>query len=144
MKPKNVIFPGSGNVVSIEPNTLSIRLDQPDTKRVAVQAETVNEPPEGYILESVVCVPESILIKGSRKRLVAIDQVFTEPLDLNGKTQSFEQRVKIQLPSSNWEEPLDPNSVIMQVNISENFIERTFTNVTVGLYGIKMLMPSFL
>ncbi len=63
-----------------------------------ISIDLVGIPAPGYRLLNTRTEPTSVLVQGPPSRLNAITQIRTEPVDINGLTESFRQQVTLVLP----------------------------------------------
>jgi YbbR domain-containing protein len=126
---KQVIFPGGARVVDVEPSAVHLRMDQSISRRAVVIPETKGVVQDGYTLESITSEPEWVTLRGSQRLVGAVERVLTQAIDLGGKVQSFESRVRLVPPSPNWPARMEPESVLVRVDIAESFVERVIPNI---------------
>ena len=80
--------------------TVSIAVNQTEgVKVVPIIAGWLGEPPNGYRLLGLEVDPESALISGAPTILDGVQSIETEAIDISGATESFEQRVTLDLPA---------------------------------------------
>ena len=144
LSPRNVRVSGAARVFRIQPEFVKIRLDPAVKKTVPVKPLITGAPPDGYKVDSAVCVPESITLFGSRRRLEEIRFVQTAPLDLNGRIQSFESNLDVAAPAPGLVERVDPRRVKVQVSISSRYLRQELDRVPVRLLLPPGLPPSSL
>jgi len=126
---KQIIYPGGARLVEIDPSAIHIRMDQSIARRATVEAVTQGNLPEGYTLEGISTDPDWVRITGSRGLVDAVEKVLSQPIELSGKAQSFETRVPLVPPSPNWPARMEPESVLVQVDIAESFVSRAIEGV---------------
>ena len=135
---RNIKAPGAVRVVSVRPEEVALRLDQEGEKQVAVKAELQGGPPEGCEVESVACVPASVVLYGPRQRLDEVETVRTMPIDLEGRTRSFRKlKMGIVQPSEAWAARIAPSNVVVEVTIVERSAAKDLEEVPV-----RVLLPS--
>ena len=134
LKPKNVSGSGAARAISIRPDEIVLSLDRQGEKKVPVKAELQGSPPDGFEVESVSCTPATIKVIGPQKRLAEVDSVRTSPVDIEGRTRSFKKlKVPVQPPSESWVAKLEPESVAVEVGISERASTRLFSEIPVSV-----------
>ena len=87
--------------VTLAPDRVHLRLDlldAPGARTVFVSPKTVGMPPFPYRVVAIEVEPQSVMITGKGERLLASTAVSTEPIELNERTRSFSQRVKLIPP----------------------------------------------
>ncbi len=83
-----ISLPPGISVKSIEPSTLEVFVDVPLKKEVPVQTFWVGKLSPDLIMTQVMVSPEKILVVGPSQALKDIETLFTEPLSLDGITES--------------------------------------------------------
>ncbi len=144
LSPRHVRVSGAARVFRIQPEYVKVRLDPAVKKTVPVKPLVTGAPPDGYKVDSAVCVPESITLFGSSRRLEEIRFVQTAPLDLNGRIQSFEANLDVNAPAPGLVERVDPRRVKVQVSISSRNLRQELDRVPVRLLLPPGLPPSSL
>jgi YbbR domain-containing protein len=129
--------------------TVSVIIRQrEDIREVAITPNIlIDALPEGYRLTSTTYSPQTILLGGTPQLLENIaNTLFTDPIDLTGRTESFEINVSVILPN---EELLVLSEQNINVSIGIAPLETTarFDEVPVGTIGtsegvIVELLPS--
>jgi diadenylate cyclase len=85
----------------IEPPEIQVALDMPVNKELPVQVDWVGALPDGYILESVSVVPDSVMVVGAQRTLDQIDTIYTEKVRLENLQGSGHKTVSLTIePSS--------------------------------------------
>ncbi|MEM8858366.1 MAG: CdaR family protein [Chloroflexota bacterium] len=79
--------------------TVAIEVNQTEgVKVVPVVASWTGTPPSGYRLLAIDVEPQTALVSGSPILLDQTQSIETEIIDISGATESFEQRVPLNLP----------------------------------------------
>ena len=96
----------------------------------------VGKPADGYEIKSVNISPRTIVAAGKSGTLNNLENVFTDAtVDVNNRTESFSQTVRIRKPSElNY---LSQESVTIAVEIGEIISERTFTDVRIHVTNVE-------
>jgi YbbR domain-containing protein len=103
--------------VVVHPSRIHVVLDRQDEKRVPVKGRTVGTPLIGEV-DSVSCEPASVLLKGSAAKLRATDCVYTQPVDVDGRVESFVRRSALLQPGDNWVAQMEPADVQVKVTLT--------------------------
>lgn len=91
------------------------------------------EPAPGYRLLSVTADPPSLLVEGRPAQLNALTSIRTEPIDITGLTETFQQTAVLDLPLGMT---VDPEQVVtINVEIEPIFTTDTY-NRTVEVLGL--------
>lgn len=100
-----------------------------------VTVEWIGEPAPGYRLLSVTADPASVLVEGRPAQVSSLTSVKTEPIDITGLTQSFQQTALLDLPDGIT---VDAETVVnVNIQIEPILTTSTFNRVPVlrGLNG---------
>ena len=92
----HVILPAGLELVSVEPNVITVRLDPHATRVVRVQPTFEGEPAAGARVLEWNVIPNRVLVAGPASRINALDNVTTLPVDLGGHARDFEQEVAVR------------------------------------------------
>jgi YbbR domain-containing protein len=114
LSPGDVLLPDGIEVVSVEPNTLSVRLDVEVQRTLPVVPRIVGEPAGGAVPGDIRAVPETAVVRGPEGLLATLDSLTTSPVSLDGHAFTFEQRVSI-VPSDPLVRVIQPGAVTVVV-----------------------------
>jgi YbbR domain-containing protein len=125
-----VSTPPGIRVRSIEPASVTLKLEPIVARTVEIRPILTGTPKEGFEVASVQVSPPLIEVAGPPSVLGTMKFLETEPIDIANMTGSFNQRVGFQTP------PLVSRSnarpAIVAVTIREKTLHRTLENVPVG------------
>lgn len=114
LRPENVLRPDDVSVVSIEPNTLRLRIDREATRQLPVLARIVGEPAAGAVPHAATVTPPVATVAGPQSLLAGLDSVTTSPVSLDGHAFSFQERVPIAPPDP-LVRVLEPSVVVVSI-----------------------------
>jgi YbbR domain-containing protein len=117
-------------VRSIEPASVTLKLEAIVPRTVEIHAGIDGVPKEGYEVASVQVSPPRIEVAGPPSVLSAMQTLETESVDIAGMTGSFKQRVGFRTP--NLVSLPVQRSAIVAVTIREKTLQRILENVPVG------------
>ncbi len=113
----NVLAPEDVEVTSIEPNSLTVRVDREATVELPVVARLVGEPAGGAVPGPARVRPEQVRVSGPEGLVTGLTSVSTSAISLDGHALSFSQTVSVVSP-----DPLvrivEPPFVTVQVTMS--------------------------
>ena len=92
---EDVFLPGDLEIVSIEPNVLSLTLDREVERFLQVTPRLVGEPAAGAIVRDPVVVPRRVRVRGPQSRISLITSLSTTPISLDGHALDFEERAGV-------------------------------------------------
>lgn len=97
IRPQALNLPPNVEVVSINPATLTFRLEARRNKEVPIRPYLVGQLPPGYTYEAgeIGVEPKTALVSGPSSSIREFDVVFTERIVLSGRTSSFRQTVGV-------------------------------------------------
>lgn len=92
-----------------------------------VTVEWLGEPAPGYRLLSVTADPPSVLVEGRPALVNRLTSVTTEPIDINGLTQTYEQAAVLDLPEG---VSVDPEQIVtVRIEVEPILTTSTFIRV---------------
>ena len=105
------------SAVAVHPALIHVTLDRQDEKRVPVKGRIVGTPLLGEV-DAVTCEPSVVLLRGSAAKLRTTECVYTQPVDVDGRVESFVRRSALQAPGDNWVAQMDPSDVQVKVTLT--------------------------
>jgi YbbR domain-containing protein len=117
--------------VAVHPARIHVTLDRQAEKRVPVKGRTVGAPLFGEV-DSITCEPSTVLLRGSAAKLRTTDCVYTQPVDVDGRVESFVRRSTLQAPGDNWVAQMDPADVQVKVSLTRRNATLERKNVPVS------------
>lgn len=126
--------------VTLEPQSVDVTVEivrREDVREVFITPNIdVTSLPEGFVLSSINFDPKTVLIVGSQDELAALpDRLFTERIDLAGRTEDFEISVPLAFPDQPL--PLLGNqNITVIVNIAAQTANRQFEDISVNVIGL--------
>jgi YbbR domain-containing protein len=116
--------------VAVHPERITVMLDRQAEKWVPVKGRTIGIPLFGEVA-NVACEPSTVLLRGPAGKLQTTDTVYTQPLDVDGRVESFVKRCAVQAPGDNWVVQMEPSDVQVSVTITGNSAGRPWKNEAV-------------
>lgn len=118
-------------VVALHPARVHVTLDQQAEKRVPVKGRTTGTPLLGEV-GAVVCEPSTVVLRGPAAKLRTTECLYTQPMDVDGRVESFARRVPLQPPGDNWVAQMDPAEVQVKVELTRKEAFRQLKDVRVN------------
>ena len=122
--------------ITVDPIEISFSLDYKISKFVPIVAGFQGQVDSGYAMTSYTLNPGQIIIDGPANLMVSITELFTEPIDLDGRKSDFSGTVGVL--------QLDPLIVIrgsgrteFSGNISRIIPVRNILNIPIGVTGMN-------
>jgi len=117
--------------VAVHPSRIHVTLDRQAEKRVPVQVRTTGAPLFGEVA-SATCDPSTVLLRGPAAKLETTESVYTQPVDVDGRVESFVRRSPLQAPGDNWVAQMEPSEVQVKVTLTSKESIRQMKAVPVG------------
>jgi YbbR domain-containing protein len=130
---RNVQTTSAARPVFIKPAELQVWFDHAAERTVPVKAQLKGSLPDGLSVARRTCDPAAVRISGPQQRISQIQYLWTEPVELDGRNESFKERVKVALPSRRWYARLEPEFVNVEVVMAGQVTSRKFERVPIRL-----------
>ena len=116
---RNLSTPPGLNVVKIDPNEVTVVMEERETKMVSIQPEWVGTLPDGKELLSYKVIPDQVAIIGAHSALKDISNIKTEPIDLSIIKMSGMIEVGVIIPAASVKlSPDVPKKVKVEFEVS--------------------------
>lgn len=112
----DIKIPYSMKVVTVQPASLKVRLDETAKNTVPIQLVITGQPEQGYSVSSVSLDPKSILIYGLKNEVKRVREVKTEPLDISGLDRDLAEEVALDLSGTNLK--VDRDKVQVRITVA--------------------------
>jgi len=116
----NVRGVGRIRVVKFEPSSVVVKFDVPIARQMAVAPPAMEGKARGTV--QLVYDQTNAMVKGSRRLLSPLDAVTTqitaEPINVDGRSQSFSTRVRLFPPGDAVDAVVDPPDMVVNVMIT--------------------------
>lgn len=96
---KRLGLPRGVRVVGISPAQIDVVFERLGRKKLRIRADVQGEPPAGYALGEVAIEPARIWLTGARSRVLRLQEVMTEPIDVSQLQESAERDVTLSIGS---------------------------------------------
>jgi YbbR domain-containing protein len=113
---QNVQVPFGTEVIRISPSQVRISIEQTISKMVSVVPTTQGQPADGLEVGNVMISPGKVRLQGPESRIASVDSVSTDPINVSGKSTSFQQSVGLELPDPQLRIP-EPSRVDVRIEI---------------------------
>lgn len=114
--PGNVLTPDGVEVISVDPGTLTVNVDEEIQKRIRVEAEVEGEAAPGAQAGEPEVFPNQVLVTGPESLVSKTEVLRTRPVSLDGRSSTFEVDVAV-VPPDALLQILQPSSVSVRVPI---------------------------
>ncbi len=118
---------------------IKVKLDKRVSKRLFVKEIFKGLPADGYNIEKVVILPESVEVTGARANLSQLNEVYTLPININNITKNFTQTIELN--------PIDgvnfkSNEVKVSIQVGEKKINNKYNNIAIEVVGSEYFAAS--
>jgi len=127
--PRYVKTPSRAHAIRFYPAELTVTIDREVERVLPVKATFEGDLPAGIQLEKAVCEPASVRVRGAEQRLLALEQVRTVPVSLDGRYNSFKTHVAVAANGQPW--TANPERVSVQLELVERVATRRIEKNTV-------------
>ncbi len=119
-------------VKKIRPNVITLTFDREVAKTFKIaKPEILGVPLIGKA--EIDYEPRVVVIHGSKRRLEQVSSdVLTEPIDVDGRVESFSKRIRVLPPIDTWVSKIEPPEITANISIVTESISKELTNVLVN------------
>ena len=97
LSPADVQNPPRGlEVLEVSPRTLRVQTEALVERDVPVQARLEGAPAPGFAVRAVRCSPATVRIAGPRSEVRAVEQAFTAPVSVAGRSGAFGAQASLE------------------------------------------------
>lgn len=114
--PEDVLMPEGLEVVSIEPNVITVEVEREISRRIRVVPEIMGEPAAGATAGEPEVFPSQVLVTGPESLVARTEVLRTRPVSLTGQSATFEEDVAV-VPPDPLIQIVQPTSVSVRVPI---------------------------
>lgn len=138
LRARNIQGRTDARVVSIYPDTTLLRFDREIVQRFKVDVPTTSGTPlRGRV--AIEYEPDEVTLRGPEQKLAQLREegvrLQTEPIDVEGRVQSFTKSVAVQPPSDVWIASIDPPEVRVKVSLVTEIAQREIPRIPVMMVG---------
>lgn len=109
-------LPRGVSPVGLSPSQIQVTFERRGRKNVKIRPDIEGEPAEGFTLGSVEVEPARVWLTGARSRVLRLNEVVTETIDVSGLEASEEREVRLSIGSDHvWMEEDGPVTVRIAV-----------------------------
>lgn len=122
------------SVVSIDPNEILFSFDKIISKSIAIAVETEGEVAEGYLADSTLVKPQTVLITGPRTWVNQVDKAQVT-LNLEGRSTSANLTMPIQLLDDQGQLVMDLDKDPMVAEVSVEILRKKLLEIKLQTLG---------
>jgi len=98
---ENIKLPRTLELISINPEIISLTIENQMRKTVSVKPAIVGLPEEGHAIVEMKVVPDTVIIEGPRSVISKLYTLKTEPIDITGINSDLRYKAGLSMPNSN-------------------------------------------
>ena len=98
---ENIKLPRTLELISINPEIISLTIEKQMRKTVSVKPAIVGLPEEGHAIVEMKVVPDTVIIEGPRSVISKLYTLKTEPIDITGINSDLRYKAGLSMPNSN-------------------------------------------
>jgi YbbR domain-containing protein len=102
-------------VLELNPARINIDIEKTLTKNLEVYPMILDEPADGYKIESVTVTPSLVMVEGAETDMALLDSVQTRHIDVTGRSEPF--IVTTEFLEYDGVKAISPNTVEVKINI---------------------------
>ncbi|HNV87142.1 MAG TPA: CdaR family protein [Candidatus Omnitrophota bacterium] len=145
IEPKDIILPpGNVRILDIYPEAVTVTLDEVIVQKLPIEIDMAGDLAKGYVVdrESLRCEPDAVLVEGPTGKLQKLKAVFTETINLVGRTRSFRKKARLILDPDLQSIPKDL-MVDVLIPIRREYAVNVMREVPIEIFGTPAKLPSF-
>lgn len=142
----NFQVPAGAEVLRIDPDLLSLRVERKQERPIPVEAETIGDPAPGYQLVGITLSPERVQVEGPESAVRKIKKLRTGSIDITGRRATFSEEVSVVTENAAVRISQE-GSTVATVEIREIPVEWGFFDIPVVVEnapGASIVDPSLL
>jgi YbbR domain-containing protein len=129
INPESFNVPRQTSVVGIAPSQIVLDIDILATRDFPVHLMLTGAPAAGYHVSASEVTPRTVTVRGPSKQLAHLEEVASEPVELNGTTANLGRRVALIAPFGHAR--VDPAEVTANVTITPIIVEKEFHGIPI-------------
>lgn len=98
---ENIKLPKTLELISINPEIISLTIEKQMRKTVSVKPAIVGLPVEGHAIVEMKVVPDTVIIEGPRSVISKLYTLKTEPIDITGISSDLRYKAGLSIPNAN-------------------------------------------
>ena len=127
--PDDFDIPLGVEIIKIEPEEVTVTIDQIASKNVRVVPAFIGDVAKGYKVESVETKPDRVELKGARSKLKNISFISTSPVNVSGISESSKFNIGLRLDEG--VKSTSPESVEVRVTMRPDIVTKDIKNIPV-------------
>jgi len=145
IEPKDIVLPpGNIRILDIYPEAVTVTLDEVIVQKLRIEIDVAGEPAKGYVVEreELRFEPDAVLVEGPTGKLKKLKAVFTETINVVGRTRSFRKKARLVLDPDLKSIPKDL-FVDVLVPIRREYAVNVMRDIPIKILGAPEKLPFF-
>ena len=130
VNPDLIQMPAGAQITRVNPAYLTVKVDRLLKKRVPVKIAVSGEPDSRYFINDMLARPSTILICGPETAVGLVDEIFTKPIDVTARSESFKKEIAVDL-AQGVEPCFSSNIVLAEIYFAAKVATKRFTGILV-------------
>jgi YbbR domain-containing protein len=130
VNPDLIQMPAEARITRVNPAYLTVKVERLLKKRVPVKVAVSGEPEGGYLITDMLARPSTILICGPETAVGLVDEIFTKPIDVTARSESFKKEIAIDL-AQDVGPCFSSNIVMAEIYFAAKVVTKRFTGILV-------------
>ena len=130
INPDLIPMPAGAQITRVNPAYLTIKIDRLLKKQVPVKIAVSGEPDGSYSIHDMLARPSTMLICGPETAVGVVDEIFTKPIDITARSQSFKKEIAVDL-AEGVETCLSSNIVLAEIYFALKVATKRFAGILV-------------
>jgi YbbR domain-containing protein len=97
VNPDLIPVPAGTQIMRVNPAYLIVKVDRFLKKQVPVKVAVSGEPAGSYFINGTLAKPSTMLICGPETAVGLVDEIFTKPIDITARSESFKKEIAVDL-----------------------------------------------
>ena len=130
INPDLIQMPAGAKITRVNPAYLTVKVDRLLKKQVPVTIAVSGEPAGSYSINGTLAKPATMLICGPETSVGLVDEIFTKPIDVSARSESFKKEIAVDL-AEGVEICSSSNIVLAEVYFAAKVSTKRFAGVLV-------------
>jgi YbbR domain-containing protein len=97
INPDLIQMPEGAQITRVNPAYLTVKVDRLLKKQVPVKVAVSGDPAGSYFINGTLAKPSMMLICGPETAIGLVDEIFTKPIDVTARSESFKKEIVVDL-----------------------------------------------
>jgi hypothetical protein len=130
INPDLIQMPGGVQITRVNPAYLTVKADRLLKKQVPVKVAVSGKPAGSYSINGTLAKPSTMLICGPETAVSLVDEIFTKPIDVSTRSESFKKEIAVDL-AEGVETCSSSNIVLAEIYFAEKVVTKRFAEILV-------------